>query len=80
MENLNCTNELAIVPKTKNQKGIEFHKKVATHLKAAARSHLKAAEQHELGNHHRATQRTLLAFNHVRLAKKAQNKILNIFQ
>lgn len=57
-----------------NQKGIENHKKAATHLKAAAESHLEAAKQHEAGNHDKAATSTVIAHGHVALANEAQKE------
>jgi hypothetical protein len=65
---------VAIISSTENQKGIEMHKKIAAHLQAAAKSHLKAAKYHEEGNHGKAAQSTITAYRHISLAQEAQKK------
>ena len=57
-----------------NQKGIENHKKAATHLEAAAKHHLAAADHHEDGNHEEAAKSTVVAQGHVTLANEAQKE------
>ena len=55
-----------------SQKGIESHKKAATHFEAAARHHRDAANFHEAGNDEKAAQSTLAANGHAILANEAQ--------
>ncbi len=57
-----------------NQKGIENHKKTATHLEAAAKHHLEAAKHHESGNHDKAAKSTLIAHGHLSHANEAQRE------
>lgn len=57
-----------------NQKGIENHKKTATHLESAAKHHHEAAKHHEDGNHEKAAQSTIKAQGHVTLATEAQRE------
>ena len=57
-----------------NQKGIENHKKTATHLQEAAKNHLEAAKHHEDGNHEKAAKSTITAHGHLILAHEAQKE------
>lgn len=65
---------VAIIPSTRNQKGIENHKKIARHFQAAAKKHLQAAKHHEAGDHQQAAVSTMAAHGHFILAEKAQRK------
>lgn len=56
------------------QKGIEYHKKAATHLEAAAKDHLEAAKQFEAGNHDKAAESKVAAHGHQNLANEAQKE------
>jgi hypothetical protein len=64
--------EKKVLTPVENKKGIENHKKIATHLEAAAKEHLEAAKNHESGNHDKAAQSTIAAHGHFNLAKEAQ--------
>ncbi len=66
--------ELASIPKAENKKGIENHKKAATHFEAAAKSHLEAAKHHENENHDKAAKSTVEAHGHAHLAHEAQKE------
>lgn len=57
-----------------NQKGIENHKKVATHFEAAAKSHRDAAKYHEDGNHEKACESSIKAQGHQCLANELQKE------
>ena len=57
-----------------NQKGIENHKKAASHLEAAAKHHLDAAKHHETGNHEKASDSTLKAHGQVCNAVELQKE------
>ncbi len=57
-----------------NNKGIENHKKAATHFAAAAKCHLDAAKHHEDGNHEKAAKCTIEAHGHACIAKEAQKE------
>ena len=57
-----------------NQKGIENHKKAATHFEAAAKNHRDAAKHHEDGNHEKACESTLKAHGHQCLANEFQKE------
>jgi hypothetical protein len=59
-----------------NLKGIENHKKIATHLEAAAKHHLDAAKHHEAGNHEKAAQSTVKAHGESCCATEAQKEDL----
>lgn len=74
MKKSNVITAVTIIPSTENQKGIENHKKIASHYQAAAKQHLQAAKYHEGGNHEKAAQSTMTAYGHVSLAKKAQKQ------
>lgn len=74
MENPKIKNELVVIPSTPNQKGIENHKQIATHFKAAAKHHLDAAKHHEDGNHQKAAKSTIAAHGHASLAEKGQKR------
>ncbi|MBK7884588.1 MAG: hypothetical protein IPJ81_12995 [Chitinophagaceae bacterium] len=41
---INSKTDLQVIPKAENQKGIDNHKKAATHFEAAAKSHHEAAK------------------------------------
>ncbi len=66
--------EQSTIPTAENKKGIENHKKTATHLKAASEHHLDAAKHHEEGNHEKAAESTVKAHGHVALANEAQKE------
>lgn len=66
--------ELEIIPKAENKKGIENHKKTATHFEAAAKHHLAAAKHHENGDHAAAAKSTVEAHGHASLANEAQHE------
>ncbi len=55
-----------------NKKRIENHKTTATHLEAAAKSHLEAAKHHEEEEHEKAAKSTIIAHGHLALAKDVQ--------
>jgi hypothetical protein len=57
-----------------NKKHIENHKKTATHLEAAAKSHIEAAKHHEDENHEKAAKSTITAHGHTELAIEAQKE------
>jgi hypothetical protein len=61
-------------PTTENQKGIDNHKKAATHFEAAAKNHLEAAKHHESGNHEKAAKSTVEAHGHSCVANEAQKE------
>jgi len=42
----NSKTDLQVISKVENEKGIDNHKKAATHFEAAAKSHLDAAKHH----------------------------------
>lgn len=73
-QKLDQKREMKSNPIDANQKGIDNHKKAATHLEAAAKNHLSAAKHHEDGNHEKAAQSTVVAQGHVNLANKAQDR------
>ncbi|MGP8214711.1 MAG: hypothetical protein ACLQQ4_04025 [Bacteroidia bacterium] len=52
------------------QKGVEYHKKTAGYLMAAAAHHYKAANQLNDGNYENATKYALLAKDYLNLAKE----------
>jgi len=58
------------------KEGIENHKTAATHLKAAAKSHLSAAKHHKNGNHEKAEKSSIKAYGHVSLANEVQKTIV----
>jgi hypothetical protein len=62
------------VKKDKDQKGIDNHKKAASHFEAASKSHMDADSHHESGNHEKAAKSTIEANGHASLAMKAQKK------
>lgn len=70
----NSKTELQIIPKAENQKGIDNHKKAASHFEAAAKSHLEAAKHHENGNHEKAAKSTMEANGHSTLANEVQKE------
>jgi hypothetical protein len=57
-----------------NQKGIDNHRRIATHLEAAARHHLNAAKYHESGDHEKAAHSTIMAIGFHRMAGDAQRE------
>jgi hypothetical protein len=59
-----------------NKKRIENHKTTATHLEAAAKSHLDAAKHHEEEEHEKAAHSTIKAHGHLALAKDIQHEDL----
>ncbi len=59
---------------TENHRGIDCHKKAATHFEAAAKCHRDAAEHHEKGNHKSAAKSTVEAHGHACLAIEAQKE------
>lgn len=59
-----------------NKKRIENHKTTATHLTAAAKSHLDAAKHHEEEEHEKAAKSTITAHGHLALAKDVQHEDL----
>lgn len=66
--------DLQVNPKAENQKGIDNHKKAATHFEAAAKSHSEAAKHHESGHHEKAAKSTVEAHGHSSLANEAQKE------
>ena len=66
--------EKTSVSQAENQKGIENHKKIATHLQKAAEHHLEAAKHHENEEHENAAKSTIAAQGHVALATEAQRE------
>ena len=56
------------------QKGIENHKKTATHLEEAAKHHKDAAKHHEAGNHEKAALSTVKAQGHFAHAQELQKE------
>lgn len=70
----NMKAEKTNVSSAENQKGIDNHKKTATHLEAAAKHHLEAAKHHEDGNHEHAAQSTVKAHGHITLAHESQKE------
>ena len=56
------------------QKGIENHKKAATHFEAAAKHHNDAAKHHEAGNHEKASESTVKAHGQHCLANECQKE------
>ena len=59
---------------TEIQKGIENHKKSASHFEAAAKHHLEAAKHHEGGNHEKAALSTIVAHGHQSIACETQKE------
>jgi len=76
MEHTEVKNKTAleITPNAENKKGIENHKRAATHFEAAAKSHLDAAKHHEEGNHEKASKSTVEAHGHSTLGNEAQKE------
>lgn len=66
--------EREIVPMAENQKGIDNHKKAATHFEAAAKSHTDAATHHERGDHEKAAKSAVEAQSHSSLGNEAQKE------
>jgi hypothetical protein len=66
--------EQSTIPTAENKKGIENHKKTATHLKAASEHHLDAAKHHEEGNHEKAAESTVKAHGHYCSANDLQKE------
>lgn len=60
--------------KEENKKGIDNHKKAATHFEAAAKSHLDAAKHHKNKNHEKAAKSTVEAHGHSSLGNEAQRQ------
>jgi cellobiose-specific phosphotransferase system component IIA len=58
------------------QKGIDNHKKAATHFDAASKSHIEAAKHHENGDHEKAEKHTIEAKDHSSLAHDAQKEVV----
>ena len=69
----NTEKEMSI-PNAENQKGIENHKKAASHFEAAAKNHLEAADHHENENHEKAARSTVEALGHSSLGNEAQKE------
>lgn len=66
--------ESEIIPKAENQRGIENHRKAASHFEAAAKSHMEAVAHHQNGNHEKAAQSTAAAHGHSNLGCEAQKE------
>ncbi|HEX7414502.1 MAG TPA: hypothetical protein VF411_10710 [Bacteroidia bacterium] len=56
--------EQTTIPTAENKKGIENHKKIATHFEKAAAHHKDAAKHHEDNNHDKAAECTVKANGH----------------
>lgn len=69
-----ATTERPKMTPAENQKGIENHKKAATHLVQAAKHHMDAANHHENDNHEAAAKSTVLAQGHTAVANEAQRE------
>ena len=50
------------------------HKKIASHLQEASKSHIEAAKHHEDGNHEKAAFSTMTAQGHIANAKTASKQ------
>jgi hypothetical protein len=61
-------------PSIENKKGIENHKKTASHLQEAAKHHLEAARHHENGDEEKAAQSTMKAQGYHCLATESQRE------
>ena len=61
---------------TKNQLGIDNHKKSAMNLEAAAKCHYEAIKHYEVGNTEKACLSTVQAQGHSTLAGEAQREVL----
>ena len=70
----NSKTQLIVQPKNEIQKGIENHKKAASHFEAAAKNHVEAAKHHENGQHEKAAESTVKAHGHSCLAIEAQKE------
>ncbi len=70
----NSKTDLQVISKVENEKGIDNHKKAATHFEAAAKSHLDAAKHHQSGNHEKAAKCTVEAHGHSCVANEAQKE------
>jgi hypothetical protein len=66
--------EQTTIPTAENKKGIENHKKIATHLEAAANHHKDAAKHHEAGNHDKAAESTVKGTGHHCAAAELQRE------
>jgi hypothetical protein len=66
--------EQSTIPTAENKKGIENHKKTATHLEEAAKHHHDAAKHHEDGNHAKASESTIKAHGHSCCANDLQKE------
>jgi hypothetical protein len=56
------------------QKRIDNHKVIAEHLKASSENHLAAANYHSVGDHERAKQVTIKAYEHLKIANDTQKE------
>ncbi|MEO6902770.1 MAG: hypothetical protein ABI315_06410 [Bacteroidia bacterium] len=66
--------EKKVISPMDKQKNVENHKKIATHLEAAAKHHEDAAKHHEADNHDKAAMSTIKAQGHLALANEAQKE------
>ncbi|OFZ54634.1 MAG: hypothetical protein A3D92_22580 [Bacteroidetes bacterium RIFCSPHIGHO2_02_FULL_44_7] len=71
---VNTRSDLQIVPKTEIQKTVEGHRTAAAYYEAAAKSHLEAAAHLMNDQNDKASQSTMQAYGHSKLAIEAQKE------
>ena len=74
MNNSTTTSANAEEKKMTANENAANHKKIASHLQEASKSHIEAAKHHEDGNHEKAAYSTMTAQGHIANAKAASKQ------